>query len=226
MISFQPYSHTPNRLEDYLPWAMLVAPGVVLNKDGSFQTTARFRGPDVRSSTPEELVSFTARANNVFRRLGRGWAAYIEADRREITDYPHGAFNDDLSRLIDSERAAEFEQAGAQFETVHHLTLQWMPDSDSSRKASAFFFELDQKKKVAEPKTPAVAVKPSHKDRNNTRSVRLSKVGSVSMNSTIRFVAKALDEFLCADEFFCFSNRFWSVQPHCVPQFHPARPAT
>ncbi len=45
MISFQPYSHTPNRLEDYLPWAMLVAPGVVLNKDGSFQTTARFRGP-------------------------------------------------------------------------------------------------------------------------------------------------------------------------------------
>lgn len=153
MISFAPYTQAPNRIEDYLPWAMLVAPGVVLNKDGSFQTTARFRGPDVRSSTPEELVSFTARANNVFRRLGKGWAVYIEADRREITDYPDGAFEDDLSRLIDSERAAAFEQTDTQFETIHHLTLQWIPAPDSSRKASAFFFDADQaRRRGAAPK--------------------------------------------------------------------------
>ena len=85
MISFAPYAHQPSRLEDFLPWGLLVACGVVLNKDGSFQKTARFRGPDVRSATPEELVSFTARANNVFRRLGSGWAIYIEADRRALT---------------------------------------------------------------------------------------------------------------------------------------------
>ncbi len=149
MLSLAPYTHIPDRLEDFLPWAMLVAPGVVLNKDGSFQATARFRGPDVRSSTPEELVSFAARANNVFRRLGRGWAIYVEADRREITDYPQGAFEDDLSRLVDSERAAAFEQAGAQFETIHHLTLQWTPAPDSHAKASAFFFEIDQRAKPA-----------------------------------------------------------------------------
>jgi hypothetical protein len=45
------------------------------------------------------------------------------------------------------------------------------------------------------------------------------------MNSTIRVLAKALDELLRADAVFCFSNRFWSVQGYCVPQFHPARPA-
>jgi type IV secretion system protein VirB4 len=140
MLSFSPYAHKPTRLEDFLPWAVLVAPGVVLNKDGSFQATARFRGPDVRSATADELVSFAARANNVFKRLGSGWAAYIEADRREITAYPSGAFEDDLSRLIDAERAAAFEQAGAQFETVHHITLQWTPPADASAKASAFFF--------------------------------------------------------------------------------------
>jgi type IV secretion system protein VirB4 len=143
MISFAPYVHKPSRLEDFLPWAVLAAPGVVLNKDGSFQATARFRGPDVRSATADELVSFAARANNVFKRLGSGWAAYIEADRREITLYPSGAFDDDLSRLIDAERAAAFEQAGAQFETVHHLTLQWTPPTDSSAKAAAFFFAAD-----------------------------------------------------------------------------------
>ena len=36
----------PDRFSDHLPWAMLVAPGVVFNKNGSFQTTFRFRGPD------------------------------------------------------------------------------------------------------------------------------------------------------------------------------------
>jgi type IV secretion system protein TrbE len=160
MISFAPYKHVPNRLEDFLPWAMLVAPGVILNKDGSFQATARFRGPDVRSSTPDELVSFTARANNVFRRLGRGWAAYVEADRREISTYPEGVFPDDLSRLIDSERAAAFETAGAQFETVHHLTLQWTPPPDSTARASAFFFEADRTE----------AADPSAVKRNRPRS--------------------------------------------------------
>jgi type IV secretion system protein TrbE len=173
MFSLAPYAHTPNRLEDYLPWAMLVAPGIVLNKDGSFQATARFRGPDVRSSTPEELVAFTARANNVFRRLGHGWAVYIEADRREITDYPDGAFEDDLSRLIDSERAAQFEQAGAQFETFHHLTLQWTPPPDAHAKASAFFFEIDQKKTAAPaPRKQAGRTKASSKAMLDCRVAR------------------------------------------------------
>ncbi|MFT3722139.1 MAG: conjugal transfer protein TrbE [Hyphomonadaceae bacterium] len=145
MISFAPYAHRPSRLEDFLPWGLLVAPGVILNKDGSFQRTASFRGPDVRSSTPQELSAFAARANNVFRRLGSGWAVYIEAERCEITSYPGGVFPDDLSRLIDAERAAAFEAAGAQFETFHHLTLQWTPPPDAHARAHAFFFELDRK---------------------------------------------------------------------------------
>ena len=100
MMNLAEYRNSATRLADFLPWAALVASGIVLNKDGSFQATARFRGPDVRSSTPEELVSFAARTNNVFRRLGRGWAIYVEADRREITDYPAGAFEDDLVRRL------------------------------------------------------------------------------------------------------------------------------
>ena len=68
-------------LADYLPWAALVANGIVLNKDGSFQRTARFRGPDLDSATPAELVAVTGRLNNALRRLGSGWAIFIEAQR-------------------------------------------------------------------------------------------------------------------------------------------------
>ena len=58
------------RLADFLPWAALVGQGIVLNKDGSFQRTARFRGPDLDSAVPAELVAVAGRLNNAFRRLG------------------------------------------------------------------------------------------------------------------------------------------------------------
>jgi type IV secretion system protein VirB4 len=81
MLNLAEYRHRPAQLADWLPWAGLVAPGVVLNKDGSFQRTLRFRGPDLDSATPGELVATAARLNNALRRLGSGWALFIEAER-------------------------------------------------------------------------------------------------------------------------------------------------
>ena len=56
MMNLAEYRRRSQSLADFLPWAALVAKGVILNKDGSFQRTARFRGPDLDSSTPAELV--------------------------------------------------------------------------------------------------------------------------------------------------------------------------
>ena len=82
MLNLAEYRQRPALLADWLPWAGLVAPGVVLNKDGSFQRTARFRGPDLDSATQGELIATSARLNNALRRLGSGWALFIEAERR------------------------------------------------------------------------------------------------------------------------------------------------
>ena len=57
MLNLAEYRKRPALLADYLPWACLVAPGVILNKDGSFQRSARFRGPDLESATEAELVA-------------------------------------------------------------------------------------------------------------------------------------------------------------------------
>ena len=59
MMNLAEYRRRSQSLADYLPWAALVYQGVVLNKDGSFQRTARFRGPDLDSATPAELVATT-----------------------------------------------------------------------------------------------------------------------------------------------------------------------
>ena len=43
MMNLAEYRRTASRLADYLPWVALVGEGVVLNKDGSFQRTAKSR---------------------------------------------------------------------------------------------------------------------------------------------------------------------------------------
>jgi type IV secretory pathway VirB4 component len=91
MMNLAEYRRTSQRLADFLPWAALVEKGVILNKDGSFQRTARFRGPDLDSATPAELVAITSRLNNALRRLGSGWAIFIEAQRQPANHYPAGA---------------------------------------------------------------------------------------------------------------------------------------
>ena len=88
MFSLAEYRGKAQRLADFLPWAALVRDGVVLNKDGSFQRSARFRGPDLDSATPSELVSVTARLNSALKRLGSGWAVYVDALREPAGHYP------------------------------------------------------------------------------------------------------------------------------------------
>lgn len=130
MLDLREYKNMPDELVDYLPWACLIAPGIILNKDGSLQRTLRYRGPDLESSTPEQLVAYTARLNNTLRRLGSGWALFFEAARREATDYSISEFDDAASWIVDEERRATFEEAGTHFETDFYLTLTWLPPED------------------------------------------------------------------------------------------------
>src|SRR5580698_4950187 len=117
MMNLAEYRRHSQSLADFLPWAALVDKGVILNKDGSFQRSARFRGPDLDSSTPAELVAITGRLNNALRRLGSGWSIFIEAQRQPASTYPAADFPDRASALVDVERRAQFEEEGAHFES-------------------------------------------------------------------------------------------------------------
>ncbi len=131
MLNLAEYRSRADRLADFLPWAALVAPGVVLNKDGSFQRSFAFRGPDLESATDAELMAVCARANNVLMRFGSGWALFFEAERQEALGYPDGHFPDPASWLVDEERRAGFESAGAHFESCFHMTFTWLPPVDA-----------------------------------------------------------------------------------------------
>lgn len=141
MLNLTEYRKRPALLADWLPWAGLVAPGVVLNKDGSFQRTARFRGPDLDSATQGELIATSARLNNALRRLGTGWALFVDAERREAADYPESSFPEPLSWLVDEERRAAFEEDASHFESSYHLTLLYLPPEESKARAARLLYE-------------------------------------------------------------------------------------
>ncbi|TFI58283.1 conjugal transfer protein TrbE [Sphingomonas parva] len=141
MMSLSEYRNKAARLADFLPWAALVGEGVVLNKDGSFQRSARFRGPDLDSATPSELVAATARLNSALRRLGSGWAIFVEAQRTPALKYPESEFPDPVSALVDMERREQFREEGAHFESRYFLTLLWMPPAEKAARAEGWLYE-------------------------------------------------------------------------------------
>ena len=141
MLNLAEYRSHPAGLADFLPWAALVEKGVVLNKDGSLQRTARFRGPDLDSATPAELVGVTARLNNALRRLGSGWAVFVEAQRAAAQTYPHSMFPDSASALVDLERQDAFEEAGTHFESRYFLTFVWLPPAEEASRVEGWLYE-------------------------------------------------------------------------------------
>ena len=141
MMNFAEYTRKPKRLADYLPWAALVAKGVVLNKDGSLQRTLRFRGPDLDSATPAELVGSAARFNNALRRLGSGWSIMVEAQRLPAGEYPESRFPDHASAIVEAERRAQFEEEGAHYVSSYCMTLLWLPPEDKAAASESWLYE-------------------------------------------------------------------------------------
>ncbi len=142
MLNLAEYRPRADRLADHLPWAALVAPGIILNKDGSFQRSIAFRGPDLDSATEAELVAACARANNMLRRFGSGWALFLEAERVAAAGYPESDFPDAASWLVNAERRAAFDDSEREhFESHFHLTLVCMPPADQADSAGRALIE-------------------------------------------------------------------------------------
>src|ERR1700693_5971930 len=141
MMNLREYRRSTTQLADFLPWAALVDEGIVLNKDGSFQRTAKFRGPDLDSAVPAELVGVAGRLNNALRRLGWVWAVFVEAQRHPASKYPEGHFPDVASALVDVERRAQFEQEGVHYESSYFLTFLYLPPPEEAGRAERLFYE-------------------------------------------------------------------------------------
>ena len=117
----------------------------MLQKDGLLQKTLAYRGPDLASSSPSELVSGIARLNNALRRFGSGWSLFVEAQREVANNYPHSTWPNAAAWLLDVERREKFQRASARFESSYYLTFVWDPPTAGAKRAEALFYEDPQK---------------------------------------------------------------------------------
>ena len=140
MFSLREYREPTHRLPDYLPWAAIVAPGIVLQKDAILQKTIAFRGPDLASSLDAEFVSAIARLNNGLRRLGSGWSLFVEAQRFESNHYPQAKWEQPAAWIVDCERERSFREAGAHFESSYYLTFVWKMPADAHNRLASYFY--------------------------------------------------------------------------------------
>ena len=118
----------------------------VINKNGSVQTTWKYRGPDLESSVPEQLAVITAQLNNAFMLEGTGWIIYLEAKRYASTSYAEDVyFPDPVTKAIDEERKRKFS-SGRYFESDYYFTLCWITPSDREGKLKDMVLEGREKK--------------------------------------------------------------------------------
>ena len=120
MVALRDFRHSGPSFADLLPYAGLVAPGVLLLKDGSLMAGWYYAGPDSESSTDVERNEVSRLINAVLARLGSGWMIQVEAVRVPAHAYPQREachFPDAVTRAIDNERRRRFEAESGHFES-------------------------------------------------------------------------------------------------------------
>lgn len=130
MVALRSFRHPSPSFADLVPYAGLVANGIVLLKDGSLMAGWYFAGPDSESSTDAERNEVSRQINTILARLGSGWMIQVEAVRVPTTDYPARQdchFPDAVTRAIDDERRSRFEQERGHYESRHAIILTWRP---------------------------------------------------------------------------------------------------
>lgn len=153
MMFLNEYRRKPNYLHDLLPWVALVAPSIVLCKDGSLLTTIVYRGPDLDSSTPSELIAASAQVNNALKRFHGGWALYAEAQRVPAKPYVTQSWPNFIAQECDNERARQFTDSNNYFESFYYLTLQYLPPADTTQRIENILIENGEKKRSKDPKS-------------------------------------------------------------------------
>ena len=130
MVALKQFRNSKPSFSDLLPYAGLVADGIILLKDGSLMAGWYFAGPDSESSTNIERNEVSRQINAVLSRLGSGWMIQVEAVRVPTTAYPAREachFPDPVTRAIDEERRAHFMAERGHYESQHALILTYRP---------------------------------------------------------------------------------------------------
>lgn len=123
---FKKHQSEEQGLSDLLNYAHFVEDGIILNKDGAFVMSYRFRGPDLHSARAVENDALAFSFNRMMMHLTDGWMVHVDELRVPSVNYPEqGFFPDRVSMLIDEEQRQRYEAEGAHYENLQFITFVW-----------------------------------------------------------------------------------------------------
>ena len=142
MLSLKQYRDKAQCLPDLLNIAFLVDSwqtdagemAIALQKDGSFLAGFCYDGPDLESQSTQDLEALSAIWNNAMSRLGTDWGVHVTAIREPADGYideAECAFRDLVSRLIETERRAQFGSETNHYVSRYALTIAWRTPVDA-----------------------------------------------------------------------------------------------
>jgi type IV secretion system protein VirB4 len=150
------FRRSKNCLKYIMPFGRIVTYeniAVVINKDGSVQTSLRYRGPDLASAIKEQLAIITSQLNMVFSAMDTGYVIYFEAQRSPSNNYDEDVFfTDRVTKIIDNERKALFS-ANRYFESDYYMTVYYLPPTDNEDKLKDIVIEGKKKREIAAEET-------------------------------------------------------------------------
>jgi type IV secretory pathway VirB4 component len=123
---------------DYLRYALPLGNGVVRLKGNGYLRSFAYRGPDLTTSSWEELATRSDRFGALLRQLDDQWSIHVDAFRVPAREYPAGGFwPDRLTWLLDQDRRVRYEAEGAHFETRYVMTFAYYPRHGQKKRSIA-----------------------------------------------------------------------------------------
>lgn len=130
------------KVSDEISWLVLKENGIVLNKNGSYQKTFKYRGFDLISYTEEQIKNLIERSNNLMKRIDENWTIHIEVRRKKADKYIESNFKTLAGRIIEEERKEHFIGQNAEYYiNEYYVTLTYLVPRDIENKMSEFFIE-------------------------------------------------------------------------------------
>lgn len=133
MLSLKGYRSKAKGLPDYMPYAAMIDPGVVLLKEGAIMAAWEYTAHDSESTTEDEQGEVSRLFSQMFRELDTGWMLHVDAFRKPTTSYPDAGmsyFPDPVTQMIEDERRHFFETGKTCYQTNTVFTLTFKPPKE------------------------------------------------------------------------------------------------
>ena len=114
---------------ELLNYSHMVAPEVMGLKNDGFLAGFWLTGPDIESSTAQELEHLSEMMARSVNQLDTHWCIHFEFFRREAHNYPDGNFKETTTQIIDEERYLQFQKEGGHFESIQSIFITYVPSN-------------------------------------------------------------------------------------------------